>query len=243
MRVLTYEGGVAETSYRHPEQFTKLAPERFQQACLTHGGRPFGTSEPRLRLAQVRSRFQLVGGQEVAKLDAHGNLISRDIEELFIPKYNVPEHQRNWWVLEIWRPAEWFYQQRADMVALEYGEAGQAFRKMEPIWPEGAYRAVEWNIGQPFVFSPDYLCLESDFEPCSFRWGLWATLQSLSQVVDFKKEVQRGKDGYKALREQDKELYKEESREHRSGMFLEPTVSMSGAYRRGNDVGILQQEA
>lgn len=226
MRVLTYQGDEWQVPFRHPELFTQLAPERFQEACLTHGGRPIGTDKPRFRLAAVDSRYQLVGGSEVTELDSQGNYRSRKPEELFIPKYRVEDHQRGWYILEIWRSAQWHYEQRADTVAVEYTENGQSYRKMEPIWADGAYRGLEWKVGQPFVFRRD-----TPLDSCggiSIRWALYSALKSLEFQVDYEQELKRGKQELALQREKDKQLYKDTAREHRSRMFAEPTVSYAG---------------
>lgn len=228
MRVLTYSGQIAETSYRNPEQFVKLAPPPFQQVCRTFGGIPIGTSKPRFRLALMASRYRLIGGKEVTQLDSNGNVKSRAPEELFIPRYiGMPEVQHKMYVLEQWHPAEWYMERGAGRLSVEYDDAGKGYRNMEPIWCDGAYDGVYWKFGQPLVLGQD-AALDWAGSEVSVRWAIWATIKILEQIFDSDLELKREKEEAARVREQDRQHYREIARDHRSRMFIEPAVSMCG---------------
>lgn len=161
MLQLTYGSGWRETSHLRPEHFTQLAPEGLQRECWWQSFWPchlWDTSlygHPRFRLALVSSRFTLSGGHVVTIKDAQGNIRSTAPAVVQYPLYHVPEPFYGCYVLEMWRPAAWWYAQGfGSKRAVEYSEFGKGIRAMEPVWPEGNWLGI-MNGANPFCATRD----------------------------------------------------------------------------------------
>lgn len=95
------------------------------------------------------------GGREVNFLDSHGNYRKCVPETIFTPRYSVPDDLLGAYVLERWRPAEWYAKQGWGRSSMEFNGAGQGLQVFEPVWPEGGYEAVIRNFEEPMLFPRD----------------------------------------------------------------------------------------
>ena len=230
MWVLAYDGRRVESSARHPEQLAVLAPDSLQEACKRFGGRNFH-GDANFRLALVSSRYRIAGGYDFIFRDTHGNHQKTCPAEMFIPRYPSARGEWGLYVLERWHPPMWYYDngfgQQRDV---EWSPQGKAIRCMEPVWPRGGYEACWWDINQLFVLPRD-VAAESTSPLClSIEQAIWAvrrraevTLGMVSNNITETRKTEKEKDIKEGA-----ELIIDSGH---SDMFLEPTVSMSGAYK------------
>ena len=124
---------------------------------------------PRFRLALLSSRFTLTGGHKVTVKDSNGNVVSNSEAEVLHPLYpNLPKNYHGLYVLEMWRPAAWWFSQGFEgRNAVEYDGAGNGVRSEEPVWPEGNWLAIQ-NGSVP-------LCFTRDVSTDLVRWAIYAT--------------------------------------------------------------------
>src|SRR3990167_3319446 len=163
MLLLTYQGVWVDTSLRHPEPFTILAPKNLQEACAWNPAWPFGLWDttfygyPKFRLTLLDSRFVIAGGQEVTFLDNHGNWKTSHPAEVLYPRYQVGPEYSGRYVLEMWRPAAWYYEHgfANPARAIDYSPAGVGVRKIEPVWVEGGWEAIMNGLESPLTFGRD----------------------------------------------------------------------------------------
>lgn len=222
MWILKYDGKRVESSARHPEQLTILAPENLQEACVRIGGRNL-QGKPRYRMVLVSSRYQIAGGHEFTFLDKHGNYQKTCPAEMLIPRYVTEPAERELYLLEKWQSPEWYYKNGfgADL-EIDFSVTGKAIRAMEPVWPEGGYEAVWYEAAQMAVWprdvAPDHPALA-----WMIRTSLRAAEFNKEAVLSFVKEERERQ------RQQDIEEATLRNMEKGSPMlFLEPAVSYSG---------------
>ena len=222
MWMMTYDGGWADTSARHPDQFTVLAPQRLQEKCRAIGGTNH-RGEARFRLVVLQSRYMISGGLAVTFLDLHGNYQKQIPAEIFIPRYQAEEIERELYLLEQWRSPQWYYENGFGdpKVAMEWTVGGKTVRCLEPIWPDGGYEATFYEGMQMFVFprnlSPDNIVLQ------------WAICSVLRAAHCDKKRVLSGlRDETAKRREKDIEEATEVCLNERSNLFIEPAISLAG---------------
>lgn len=197
MYQLQYGGKWRETSHLRPEAFTKLAPDSLQEHCCWNPLWPFKEWEtalygyPRFRLALVSSRYTLSGGHKITRKDSNGNIVSTGEAEVLYPLYHVPKSYHGLYVLEMWRPAAWWYSQGFDgRRAIEYDGAGNGVRSQEPVWPEGNWLAI-MNGAVP-------LCFTRNVSTDLIRWSIYAVHlmfeASTEQLCEAKKQEQDSAD-------------------------------------------------
>lgn len=127
---------------RHPDSLTILAPKYLQEQCIRIGGRNF-QRKPNFRLVQADSRFALHGGQEITFQDLSGNHRKCVPETILTQRYSIPKELLPCYVLELWRPPEWYAAQGwGGKDEFTWAATGKSMRIKEPIWPEGGYEAV-----------------------------------------------------------------------------------------------------
>lgn len=148
------EGGeCVRGDHNHPEAYTVLAPQHFQDTCIAIGGLN-RNKKAMFRVVLALSRKRVAGGEEVYLRDVHGNALSSTECEIFIPRYAVPKEYRDWYVLEKWLPPEWYAERGwggdSDFIWVN----GKQIRQLEPIWPEGNYEAVQHAVDTPIFINP-----------------------------------------------------------------------------------------
>lgn len=137
-----YGGGAwVEASERHPDSLTILAPQYLQEQCVGTGGRNW-KGQPNFRLAVAETRFALHGGQEITFCDLSGNYQRCVPDVIFTPRYSIPKELHPCYVLERWRPPEWYAAQGWGGRDQFTWEGIRSLQQKEPIWPEGGYEAV-----------------------------------------------------------------------------------------------------
>lgn len=221
MWLMKYDGERVESSARHPEQLTILAPENLQEACVRYGGRNL-QGKPRFRLVLMSSRYQIAGGHEFTFLDRHGDYLKTCPTEMLLPRYVAEPAERELYLLEKWRGPEWYYKEGFGINAVEFNEYGKAIRSMEPIWPEGGYEAVWYDAAQMAVWPRDI-----SSEHPALAWMIRTSLRA----GEFNKKLvlDQVKEDRERQRKQDIEESTERNMEKGSPMlFLEPAVSYSG---------------
>lgn len=194
MFMLRYGGGWVETSHRHPEAFTKLAPQGLQDQCawnpLWHCNL-WDTSiygYPRFRLALLDSRYTIGGGMMVTIKTPEGGVRQTTPNEVFYPLYLVPKPYMGTYVLEMWRPPAWFYEQGfASPKAFEHDAVGRAWRNVEPVWPEGGWVGIWKAPESPLVFTRD---VSTDL----IRWALYVVHLRFDSTAEENTEAQRQRD-------------------------------------------------
>lgn len=215
MVVLKYDGGRVETSARHPEQLTVLAPDGLQDACRRFGGaNRYGKAN--FRLVIVQSRFMIAAGP--------------DFTEMLVPRYAADRAERSLYLLEIWRGPEWYYAKGFDRPDnVEYNPAGKMIHRIEPIFAEGGYEACLWDESQMIVFGRDVPLYTG---PEDGVLGLAWMIRAVIRAQEVRAEAQL--EAYREEKERQEEKDLDEATElrleqGRSMMFLEPAVSMVGA--------------
>ena len=163
------------------------------------------------------------GGLEVTFLDLEGNYQKQIPAEVFIPRYQAEETERDLYLLEQWRSPRWYYENGFGdpKVAVEWTVAGKALRCLEPIWPEGSYEATFYEGTQMFVFprnlSPDNMVL---------RWAIHSVMRAAH--CDSKQVLSGLRDETEKKREKGIEEATEVYLNERSNLFIEPAVSFAG---------------
>lgn len=154
MFIFPYTGGYSETNFRHAESLTELAPREYQDACLRAGGRNI-YGQPNFRLAILQTRFQRMGGFRMNFYDAQGRYHRQEACEAFVPRYRQKKGFEDSFVLEVWRPAEWYAAQGFGSPRIsDYSDTGQHIQRLESIPARGGYEAVIWDADIPWCFTP-----------------------------------------------------------------------------------------
>jgi len=146
-------GEIVLTAARSPERFLVLADPLIQNACLRAGGRNFW-GEPHFRMVWAKSRFEIAGFMDVEQLDGEGKVVDHFTGEIAQLKYEMPEGMEDGWVLEAWRPAEWYEAQGRGDRAVKWHEHGLpiTIQQFQNIPVRGDYEAVEFGPGFPVPF-------------------------------------------------------------------------------------------
>lgn len=215
MLLLTYRGCWVETSAQHPESFTLHAPDTLQRECIWFPLWPCPLWEtafygyPRFRVVLVDSRFQIAGSQQVTFLDDHGNWRTCHPAEVLIPRYRVGPEWCGRYILEMWRPAAWYFKEGyADPAkAVIHGPNGKGIRRREPVWDQGAWEAIE-NGGLPLWFNRD---VSGDM----IRWAIWCLHRKFDRDLRAKPKVLSQTEYYWQQHEQEKLKFQERFRERR----------------------------
>jgi hypothetical protein len=234
MRLMTYSGLWVEASARHPEAFMELAPPHLQEACRWNPQWSFPLwnttlyGYPRFRLALLGSRYAISGGPEVAEVDQHGNHKPvQELHEFLMPRYVVQPEYHELYLLEMWRPPAWYYENGFGG-QLEYSETGTGFHNLEPVFASGGWEGMEWRLNQPFAFPRD---VPPYGEEPSIEWAMWAVHKRMEmQALQIAKLERERQSQQKESDIQEAKLKTRDGR--RSNMFLEPAVSMAGAYKQ-----------
>ncbi len=188
---LTYEGGWVDSSARHPESFTALAPPSLNRACGWNPLWPVPLWDttiygyPRFRLVLLSSRYQISGGLEIHFHDKSGNLQTIRPAEVFLPRYHVRPSFWGTYALEMWRPAYWYFTHgfASPAQAMEYTPAGSGVRSLEPVWEAGGWEAI-WNgMESPMVFTRD---VSTDL----IEWSIWVLHLKFMQQIEAMKPIQ-----------------------------------------------------
>jgi hypothetical protein len=232
MWVLTYDGRREDSSFRHPEQLIQPAPPYLQKACRRFGGENH-RGQPNFRLVLVSSRYRIAGGHDFTFLDTHGNYQKTCPAEMLIPRYPAERWEWGLYLLERWQSPEWFYRNGFGQARdVEWGPQGKAIRCMEPVWPEGGYEACWWDVNQLFVLPRTVTAEGTHPRSLSIQQAIWAvrrraevTPKMVSTDITETRKAEKERDIQEGA-----ELIIESGH---SDMFLEPTVSMAGAYKEG----------